>query len=315
MVKLRHIAMAVIFVAGCKAETADPLKAATLVPDIESVEALALASNGTGQPALWLGTNGDTKVYVFGTIHNLRGGKAWMTDTIKSAFNDAQTLILETDVFSEDALKAMEDYRLREGELPAEESLFTHLDTGDAYRLKNLLKNLGEEPDSFSHLQPWLAALRVSQLRKEKAGFDSSVDTVLEQKAQASGKTIAYLEKVSEQMQLFDDASFAAQLSNLNQVTQNMDLSFRHMDLIANEWNDGDVAGLGYLVANPDFGYDHDSYQTILRDRNRKWSGKIETLLDKPGTHFVAVGAAHLAGPDSLIKMLDDKKSIMERVQ
>jgi uncharacterized protein YbaP (TraB family) len=34
---------------------------------------------------------------------------------------------------------------------------------------------------------------------------------------------------------------------------------------------------------------------------------QIEALLDAPGTVFIAVGAGHLAGPDSVITMLRDK--------
>ena len=34
--------------------------------------------------------------------------------------------------------------------------------------------------------------------------------------------------------------------------------------------------------------------------RNEAWAKKIATLLQQPGTVFIAVGAAHLAGPDSV---------------
>ncbi|MEO0722610.1 MAG: TraB/GumN family protein [Pseudomonadota bacterium] len=33
----------------------------------------------------------------------------------------------------------------------------------------------------------------------------------------------------------------------------------------------------------------------------------MEALLDDPGVKFVAVGAAHLSGPDSVIEMLKER--------
>ena len=314
MVKFHHIAMAVLLATGCKTEKAETLRAPTPAADIDVITAQAIESRGDGKAALWTGADADTQLFIFGTLHNLHKDAKWMTPTLEKAFSASDTIIFETDLTSQTARKTMAQFRTRNGELPAEDSLYQHMDTGDAYRLKSLLKNMGEEPDSFSHLQPWLATLRISQLQMERAGFGISVDSVLEQKARSAEKTISYLENVSDQMQLFDDASFRLQINTLNQITQNLDRSFQHLDLIASEWLDGDVHGLGLLVANPDFGYDADGYAAILVARNQKWSAKIESLMDQPGTHLIAVGAAHLAGPDSLIQFLETKNIEMERV-
>ena len=40
-------------------------------------------------------------------------------------------------------------------------------------------------------------------------------------------------------------------------------------------------------------------------ERNETWAGKIKAMLAAPGTVFIAVGAAHLAGPDSVQAQLD----------
>jgi uncharacterized protein YbaP (TraB family) len=41
-------------------------------------------------------------------------------------------------------------------------------------------------------------------------------------------------------------------------------------------------------------------YQRLLVQRNQVWATKIAAMLQQPGTVFIAVGAAHLAGPDSV---------------
>jgi uncharacterized protein YbaP (TraB family) len=38
----------------------------------------------------------------------------------------------------------------------------------------------------------------------------------------------------------------------------------------------------------------------LIVDRNQAWAAKIAAMLQQPGTVFIAVGAAHLAGPDSV---------------
>jgi uncharacterized protein YbaP (TraB family) len=40
--------------------------------------------------------------------------------------------------------------------------------------------------------------------------------------------------------------------------------------------------------------------ETLLFQRNRNWAGQIRAMLDKPGTVFIAVGAGHLAGKQSV---------------
>jgi len=40
--------------------------------------------------------------------------------------------------------------------------------------------------------------------------------------------------------------------------------------------------------------------KVLLVDRNKRWAQWIKDRMAKPGTVFVAVGAGHLAGPDSV---------------
>src|SRR5262249_31693535 len=38
----------------------------------------------------------------------------------------------------------------------------------------------------------------------------------------------------------------------------------------------------------------------LLKNRNEDWAGKIEQMLKGSGVDFIAVGAGHLVGPDSV---------------
>jgi uncharacterized protein YbaP (TraB family) len=58
-----------------------------------------------------------------------------------------------------------------------------------------------------------------------------------------------------------------------------------------------------------------DLYQSLLIDRNANWTPKIEILLETPGTHLVAVGAAHLIGDGSVIDLLKQKGYDVQRLK
>ena len=81
-------------------------------------------------------------------------------------------------------------------------------------------------------------------------------------------------------------------------------MSAEMLDGVVDEWADGDVAGLGAMVASPDVNGGEELYGPLFKERNANWAPQIEAMLDEPGTVFVAVGSGHLAGPDSVITMI-----------
>src|SRR3546814_8969789 len=77
-------------------------------------------------------------------------------------------------------------------------------------------------------------------------------------------------------------------------------------------WARGDVTALEELAddelkANPNV------RKVLLTSRNARWADWIAKRMDTPGTVFVAVGAGHLAGDDSVQHMLGLKKLDVER--
>ena len=53
----------------------------------------------------------------------------------------------------------------------------------------------------------------------------------------------------------------------------------------------------------------------LMAQRNARWADWIKARMDKPGTVFIAVGAGHLAGRDSVESMLEAKGLKVKRVQ
>ena len=80
------------------------------------------------------------------------------------------------------------------------------------------------------------------------------------------------------------------------------------MNEIIADWTRGDVDGIGRLE-NAAVAKSPELYKKLVTERNARFADQIAGLLasDKPGTVFIAVGAAHLAGAASVQKDLEAK--------
>ena len=78
-------------------------------------------------------------------------------------------------------------------------------------------------------------------------------------------------------------------------------------------WSRGDPATLGEIM-NDGIKDSPELAKTLLFDRNARWAQWIKARLAKPGTVFIAVGAGHLAGRQSVIEQLKALKLTATRV-
>ncbi len=85
------------------------------------------------------------------------------------------------------------------------------------------------------------------------------------------------------------------------------------LDLMVQEWLEGDADGLAELM-NSDL-TDAVLAERLLYSRNRSWAEWIKDRLDAPGTVFIAVGAGHLAGEQSVQDDLCEAGLAVKRIQ
>ena len=77
------------------------------------------------------------------------------------------------------------------------------------------------------------------------------------------------------------------------------------MQVVVDAWRDSDMVTLeNELLASLK---EHENlYENILVNRNRQWSGQIADLTQDDQDYLIVVGALHLVGDDSVIRMLQD---------
>ena len=118
-------------------------------------------------------------------------------------------------------------------------------------------------------------------------------------------------ERSGDLNELADGANTLA--DTLDDVRAQVDEIAPMMDRMVAEWLEGDADGLAELM-NEGL-TDPVLAKTLLYDRNARWAEWVETRLEEPGTVFLAVGAGHLAGEQSLQDFLEDGGLNVIRVQ
>jgi uncharacterized protein YbaP (TraB family) len=232
-------------------------------------------------PAMFVVRDQDTTVYIFGTFHALDGRAEWFDDEVKTAFDQSGELVLET-LIPEAPVRMPTRPPFAPGTLsvtPSASFLGTTRLAIDAGRAQGM--NVGD-----------------------------GADMVLRRVAEAQGKPVEGLETLESQLNMFKKmppAGAAPAPRPGDPVDANpMDSLTRTMVELQAAWKRGDqsvfVRMLDQLRTNSP-----DTYRMMFTDRNGRWADWIAARMQTPGTVFVAVGAGHLAGKDSLLVRLAQK--------
>lgn len=284
-------------------------------PPAAAPQAAATAANDTAadaDPALWVVKDKGTTIYLFGTIHVLKPGLSWFDDAVKDAFDKSTELRLEM-VMPEAAISR--DEALRVATLPAGQTLSTKLKPETQAKLTATLAGYGLPGTAFDRYTPWFAANNLTILPLMKLGYklDAGAEQVLTASAKASGKTITGFETFGEQLGFFASLSDKAQVEFLTSVVNDLPKMGETVDTMVADWARGDPTALAKLL-NDDLDANRELGDILLTKRNIRWADWIKSRMDQPGTVFIAVGAGHLAGDNSVQVMLAKRGLTAERV-
>lgn len=271
------------------------------------------AANVQG-PALWVVRDADSAVYLFGTFHALRPTTQWRTPAVERALAESRQLWLEIE--EPDNPAALQPLIAQLG-LSPNTPLSSRLNEAERAKLAEAARALGMPAQAMEPMRPWLAALTLSVAPLIQAGYDPTkgVDTLLRQAAQSRGVAVRAFETPEQQFRLLSDMPEGEQLDFLRQALEEYAEGPAQIDAAAAAWSTGDMETLERDLVNEMRESSPVLYRRILAQRNADWAPQIRRLLDGSETVFVAVGAAHLAGPDSVQAHLERAGLRVERVR
>lgn len=272
------------------------------------------ASPVLAEPALWAIKDKDSTIYLFGTVHVLKPTTPWRSPKIDEAFRDADDVVMEIEQPEDPATTRA--LMLKYGVDPAA-PLSTKLKPESYAKLQAAAQGMGFPPQALEPMRPWLAALTVSLTPLLKAGYDpeSGVEKLLTAQAKAAGKPIAAFETMEQQVRFFADMTPTQETQLLDSTLDEIDEGPAKIDALVAAWAAGDQDELKRQMVDEMQTDYPDVYKLLLVDRNRDWANQLKTRLAGSGVSFVAVGAGHLAGPDSLQAQLAKLGIKAERVE
>lgn len=101
-------------------------------------------------------------------------------------------------------------------------------------------------------MKPWVAAVMLTLLQAQKAGYDpkSGVEQVLQAQAKKEGDKVLGLETMERQMRFFAELPEAEQVAFLEQTLDQASEGVAFRDRLAKAWSEGDVETIGIVVTD-----------------------------------------------------------------
>lgn len=273
---------------------------------------LGAAGPAAAAPAMWRVSDGDSDVYLFGTLHALKPSLKWRTPLYDEVLARAGTVWFEADMQSgdPDTLRLLVQRYGSDPDRPLSRKLAPS-DLGALARQTDLTR--------VDHLRPWAAALMLSMqpALAKGASVERGADLTITRAARAEAKRIRAFETLEDQARMFASLPEASEVRYLTDVVRErsrgprLRLPFQPATLEA-AWLAGDLDP-GYLgemqAQNPAL------YDAFLRRRNHAWADRLSAEMAGGGIELVNVGALHMVGPDGLPALLAARGFRVVRVQ
>lgn len=213
--------------------------------------------------------------YLFGSYHSNDNRLFRFSDSTYAALLHADAIVLEADIYS----------------------LFTQYDARD--------ENISLAFDANG--KPYTSDKKASQTKYgSEDGRPQFLDAYFQQFAYNSGKRFYALESVEEQVEAYENITY----NNFKDYSINtFSLSQEH---ILQTYLNGDIENMRQTLKSQ-LAVSANAYNLLITNRNVVMANGIDTLCRKQGL-FIAVGAAHLAGPEGIIQLLKNKGFIVRQV-
>jgi len=258
---------------------------------------------------LWQVTSGSGTVYLLGSIHLATPDLYPLADQIENAFDECPDIAVEFDITTVDEAH-LTRLMMQKGMYPQGDALYRNIPRDLYEDADELLEEVGADIFLFNSFEPWVVALEIESLLVMSYGYtgENGVDLYFLNRAHSEGKEIHELESAEYQINLLDGLPEHLQVILLEETVTHPPTR-ENLDDMFQAWTNGDVEAFRSLA--DDHSTENDDlvqlYQLIDDERNILMTEKIEGFLQGNECCFVVVGAAHLAGSNSIVEILQDK--------
>ncbi len=284
--------------------------------DVAITQASRLKAHAKRHPLfLWRFTSNSSTVYVAGSLHLLKQGLYPLPSEYEQAFRQSNKLVLEvnTDQISPSEIYAKTQAAAR---LTEQRYLRESFSAEDYSRLAQITALYGVP---LQALQPYKPAMVYSQLSLRgfvALGYEADLGVEEHFSKNKAPEDILQLESLDLQLGFLFAQPMATQIAVLMDTVAQFDEIETVASSLVRAWATGDDSALAKLIVeqNGSSKLLSDFSEQLLDKRNVSMSEKIASYLNTEESYFVLVGAAHLAGANSIIKLLEKNNIYGERI-
>jgi len=266
-------------------------------------------------PAAWKVEGEKGSLTILGTMHRLPADADWVTSTMVAALKSSKLLILEVEKnrVADDYL----GYLLRQpGIATSRKELSALLEEEDYQAFLERVTAFGYSEDEVRNYRPWFALTLLGRLGGEEIGleFKLGAEETLTTIAQNNGIETFGLESQAQQTLFFSNLPRKVEVEWLTRSLRRSEEPGVRSARLFDYWINGDLEGIKDQVIGS-YKEIPEIYEVFIRERNENWADQLTRMLKDGGDIFVAVGAAHMVGPDSLLKLLEEEGFRVTRIQ
>lgn len=272
------------------------------------------APGGKGAPGTPLlyeisGADGQVSGWMFGTIHSLPAGTQWRTPALEEVVGQARVLVVEIAALEDQA--ALREAFSRLATTPNQPDIGLKVPQESRPALFALIDKARLSASDFGATETWATALILAQA-DDDGGAANGADRALLR--DFSSRQIREFEGVEKQLGIFDALPEGEQRDLLMAVLEEAHRHAEDPDKLRRAWLAGDADTLEEatetgLLADPEL------RAALLTNRNADWIAQLLPVLQAGERPLVAVGTAHLLGPDGLTAMLEARGYRVRRIQ
>ena len=260
-----------------------------------------------GQSSLWVSSSQGKTLYLMGSIHVLQESHYPLPKAMEDAFTKSDIVVFEIDQEEMESAQAQQ-LVINKGFYKGEDTLVKHISAATFQALTDHLKKLQLPVALFQKMKPANCALVLTMMEFQRLGYEArfGLDLYFANKATMAAKEKGALETTEFQINLFFDLPGQEQEMFLSQTLVELNNLAAEADKMYTAWQMGKSDNL-HQILSASFEQFPGLYQSFIVKRNRNWTTQIEELLNQHQTVLVVVGVGHLVGPQSLIRMLEQK--------
>lgn len=257
------------------------------------------------KPFFFSATKDGKTLYLLGTMHVGIDAERQLPPWVLAKLDSAHAFAMETDISDPAVVKLM----LRDDG----KKLSDELGPDDWAKLKAAIGD--KVAEGMDQMKPFTTLVTLAM---KDLPMTAPMDAVLVARAKAAGKPIVYLEPVEAQLAAITPFATA---EDIRALLGRLDYSKQQTLEMVRAYQAGDAAALNamfddktlWIAAGRDPAKFGEFIDATLTKRNQSWVAPLEQMA-ADGGGFVAVGAAHLVGPDNVPDLLAARGFTIKRL-